>query len=88
MIAGSWRYDAAAKQIDVTLDQTQPGTPYRLPLDIGITVEGAAMRTEHVEFTQAHQSWRFAADAAPSAVMLDPATRLLFEAGPFTGAKN
>ena len=88
MIAGSWRYDAAAKQIEVTLDQTQPGTPYRLPLDIGITVEGAAMRTEHVEFTQAHQSWRFAADAAPSAITLDPATRLLFEPGPFTGAKN
>jgi aminopeptidase N len=88
MIAGSWRYDAAAKQIEVTLDQTQPGTPYRLPLDIGITVEGAAVRTEHVEFTQAHQSWRFAAGAAPSAIMLDPATRLLFEAGPFTGARN
>ncbi len=64
MIAGSWRYDATAKQIEVTLDQTEAGTPYRLPLDIGITVEGAAMRTEHVEFTQAHQSWRFAAGAA------------------------
>ena len=88
MIAGSWRYDAAAKQIEVTLDQTQPGTPYRLPLDIGITVEGAAMRTEHVEFTQAHQSWRFAADAAPSAIALDPATRLLFEPGSFAGVKN
>ena len=70
------------------LDQTQPGTPYRLPLDIGITVEGAAMRTEHVEFTQAHQSWRFAADAAPSAIALDPATRLLFEPGSFAGVRT
>jgi len=39
-IRGSWKYNAAAKQIEIELKQTQAGDPYRLPLEIGIT--GAA----------------------------------------------
>ena len=86
MISGSWHYDAAAKEIEVALDQSQAQTNkvYRLPIDIGITVDGtAAMRVKSVEFTQAHQSWRFAADKPPATVTLDPQTKLLFEPGPF-----
>jgi aminopeptidase N len=87
-ISGSWRYDAAAKQIEVTLDQSQAQTNkvYRLPVDVGITVDGApAMRIEAMDFSQPHQTWRFPSDKAPTAVTLDPQTKLLFEAGAFGG---
>jgi aminopeptidase N len=39
VVKGSWRYNAAAKQIEVDLQQVQPGDLYRLPLDIGVTAE-------------------------------------------------
>jgi len=42
------------------------------------------MRVENVDFNQAHQTWRFAADKAPTAVALDPQTKVLFEPGGFT----
>jgi aminopeptidase N len=86
-ISGSWRYDARAKQIELTLDQTQSGPPYRLSVDVGIAVDSAPIRIESVEFTQAHQTWRLASDKAPMSVTLDPSTRLLFEAGSF-GARG
>lgn len=37
VIRGTWRYDPAAKQIVVSLRQTQSGDPYRLLIDIGVT---------------------------------------------------
>jgi aminopeptidase N len=85
-ISGSWHYDAAEKQIEVTLDQSEAQTNkvYRLPIDVGITTDGApAMRIEAVELAQAHQTFRIASDKAPTAVTLDPQTKLLFEAGGF-----
>jgi aminopeptidase N len=37
-LAGHWRYDAAAKQVEVTLDQTQTTGVYRMPIDISVIV--------------------------------------------------
>jgi len=37
-LAGHWRYDAAAKQVEVTLDQTQTTGLYRMPIDVSVTV--------------------------------------------------
>jgi aminopeptidase N len=37
-LAGHWRYDAAAKQIEVTLDQTQTSGLYRMPIEVSVTV--------------------------------------------------
>ena len=84
-ISGSWRYDASGRQIELILDQTQGGQPYRLTMDVGIAVEGAQPRVESLEMTQAHQTWRLPSDKPPAAITLDPSTRVLFEAGPFTG---
>ncbi|HEX5475403.1 MAG TPA: M1 family metallopeptidase [Vicinamibacterales bacterium] len=83
-IGGTWAYDAAAHQIDIELDQRQPGDVYRLPLDIGITT-GQRTRVEHVEFAERHQVVHLPASAAPSAVVLDPDTRLLFQPAGFSG---
>ena len=40
-INGTWRYRPDDHKIELELKQVQPGEPYRLPLEIGITVEGA-----------------------------------------------
>lgn len=36
-VSGTWHYDPAAKQLTVTLDQKQPGDPYRMLIPLGIT---------------------------------------------------
>jgi aminopeptidase N len=84
-IDGTWRYDADAKQLSITLTQTVPaGGPFRLPLEIGIVAApGAVPRTGKVEFTNATQTFTMPSDAAPADVVLDPNTWLLFERGSF-----
>jgi aminopeptidase N len=37
-VRGAWRYDAGAKQVEVTLEQTQTSGLYRMPIELGITV--------------------------------------------------
>ncbi|HET9369036.1 MAG TPA: hypothetical protein VFO19_02265, partial [Vicinamibacterales bacterium] len=87
-IDGTWRYDADAKQLSITLTQTAPaGGPFRLPLEIGIVAApGAVPRIGKVEFTNATQTFTMPSDAAPADVVLDPNTWLLFERGSFVKA--
>lgn len=76
VIDGNWRYDAAAKRVVIELAQTQPGDAYRLPLEIGFTMDGAP-KIERVEFNQKQQRFEMTVDKEPLTVMLDPNTRLL-----------
>ena len=78
-LTGTWRWDAAAKQVIVELHQTQPGEPFRLPIEIGITIPGAKPRTERVDLSAREGRYVLAADAAPATVELDPNVRLLFD---------
>jgi aminopeptidase N len=36
-VRGSWHYDAAAKELQVTLDQTQTSGLYRMPIEVSVT---------------------------------------------------
>jgi aminopeptidase N len=36
-VHGGWHYDAAAKELQVTLDQTQTSDAYRMPIEVSIT---------------------------------------------------
>jgi aminopeptidase N len=97
-VRATWRYDAAARQIEVEIAQTHEGEPYRLPLEIGITVEGPSQpgrggqagpvvpqtRIERIELTGRAQRFTIASDRAPLAVTLDPNTWTLMDAA-FTG---
>ncbi len=80
VVEGGWRYDAAAKQVVIELAQTQPGEAYRLPLEIGLSVDGAPLRLEKLELTQKQQRFTLAAVREPAAVTLDPNTWMLMEA--------
>ena len=80
VIAGSWHFDAGARQVVVELTQSQPGGPLRLPIEIGISAEGRdATRIESVELTGPSQSFTFRAEAEPKAVVLDPGTWVLMD---------
>ena len=79
---GSWSYDAAAKQIRITIAQTQDGEPYRLPLEFGVTPAAAgaatpATRVERVEMTTKQATFSIAAETEPASVSFDPDTWLL-----------
>ncbi len=83
-IEGTWRYDAARRMVDVTVAQTQAADPYRLAIEVGVTDSaGAAPRVVRAEFSGRQATVSIPADAAPHAVVLDPGTWLLMDAGPF-----
>jgi aminopeptidase N len=76
-LTGTWEYDAARKQIVVDVRQVQSAEPYRLPLEIGIVTGTSPMRVERAEASLRETRLTFAAETAPSAVVLDPNTWLL-----------
>jgi aminopeptidase N len=79
-LEGSWRWDAAGRKVVIQLRQTQKGKPYRLPLEVGlVTDSGPVPRIEKIDLTQVNQRFEFAADSAPSDVVLDPNTWMLME---------
>jgi aminopeptidase N len=87
-LQGGWRYNAAAKQLEVTLDQTQTQGLYRMPIEIGITLppgaagtagaganRGAAapvVQITKIVVEQQHNVLRVPLEAAPVDVQLDP----------------
>ncbi|HEY2783892.1 MAG TPA: M1 family aminopeptidase [Fimbriiglobus sp.] len=80
VVDGTWRFDAATKKVIVELTQKQPGEPYRLPLELGITQDGvASQRIVKIELTKAKQTFEIDADAEPAAVVLDPNTWVLMQ---------
>jgi aminopeptidase N len=72
VVAGSWHYDQQARRVEIDLAQTQPGEPYRLPLEIGISGH-----IEKIELLQKQQHFSIAADKEPLDVQLDPNTWML-----------
>ena len=75
-----WHYDAAAKKVLLDLTQTEPGAPYRLPLEVGMSLPAApAPKIEKLQFTQKQQHFEIAADQEPAAVDLDPNIWLLID---------
>jgi aminopeptidase N len=81
-VDGGWSYDSASKKIIVEMAQTQPGEPYRLPLELGVMPDsgGGPVRVEKIDVTQAKQRFEIAADRAPKDVVLDPNVWMLMDA--------
>jgi aminopeptidase N len=83
-LEGRWRWDAAAKQVELTLTQAQAGEPFRLAVEIGLQANPQSpARVQKLELAARSGSYRLAAEQEPAAVLLDPGTWLLMEAGPF-----
>ncbi|MGO9919330.1 MAG: M1 family metallopeptidase [Isosphaeraceae bacterium] len=72
-IEGHWQYQADAKRLDIDLSQSQAGEPYRLPIEVGIQLEGATEpRIETIEVTEKKQRFELKLDKPPQSVALDP----------------
>ena len=83
-IEGTWRYDAAAKEVVVTVRQTQDAEPYRLSLGVGFVPAADALPVvRQVAIAQRETTMRFPVTAEPVAVVLDPAVWTLADFGAF-----
>ena len=82
-MSGSWRYDSAAKQIVVTVRQTQAGDPFRFTLGVGVS---GAPAIRQVEVAGRESTFSVPTDAEPASVVLDPGVWLLAELGSFQRA--
>jgi aminopeptidase N len=80
-LRGGWRYDAAAKQVQI--DLAQAGQPYRLPLEIALIGPTGQSRIERFELTEASGQFTIAAETEPASVVLDPNTWVLLEMAEF-----
>jgi aminopeptidase N len=75
VVEGQWRYDAASKKVILDLAQTQPGDPYRLPLEVAV-----GPKVGKIEMTTKQQRFEIPAEQSPESVVLDPNTWMLMEA--------
>ena len=81
VVEGSWQYRPEDKRIAIELAQVQSGDPYRLPLEISVSTDGAnEPRIEKLELTERKQHFDFLAEKTPSAVTLDPNCWILMKA--------
>jgi imidazolonepropionase-like amidohydrolase len=70
-VEASWSYDASAKQVHLTMAQTQTTGVYRMPIEVEVTTPGA--RSIHVvQLSGARQEFTIPSDVEPSNVSLDP----------------
>ena len=67
----AWRWDETAKRLTLRVRQTQPGAPFRMPLDVEFR-EGEDARREVVEVSRREQTFDFRLEKKPRAVAVDP----------------
>lgn len=81
-VAGDWTYDARAKQVRITLNQTQnDGSTFTMPLDIAVHLAGQAVPSMHrVQLTAQRNVFTIDAPSEPTDVRLDPNLWVLMEA--------
>jgi len=76
-----WSYDAKAKQLRLDIEQLQSGPAFRLPIELGIEVEGDPRpRLERIDVQKQHETLAIPLDRQPKSVTLDPRTYVLMDA--------
>lgn len=87
-VEGSWHYDAAAKQLHVTVNQVQSQGLYRMPIEVGIQLppgseaatgnpamrrfQGPEVLMRTIQVDKQENSLTIPLDTAPTDVQLDP----------------
>jgi len=81
-VAGQWRYNAAARQLELQLDQVQTdGSLFTMPLEVGIRAKGQAVETRHrVQLAAKSNRFTIPVAEAPESVRLDPGVWVLMDA--------
>jgi len=84
VLQGDWHYDASARQVVVTIRQTQAGEPYRLTVGVGVSATAGALPVvEQAEVAARETTIMIASAAEPASVVLDPNVSLLADFGAF-----
>lgn len=78
-VRAQWRWRAAQRQIDLELQQTQPHSFYRLPLEVALH---SPRGEEHRQVWMSERAQRIAlhADYEPERIVFDPKVKLLLRA--------
>jgi aminopeptidase N len=80
-VRAQWSYDAGARAVRIEAEQVQPGAPLRMPIEVGILVDGeAAPRNSTIEIKDRRQVFTIPLDRAPGSLVLDPRTFVLMDA--------
>lgn len=79
---GGWRYDAAAKTLEVDLQQVQDdGSTFQMPVQLGIYRAGQSQpQIEVLDVNDIQNTFSIPLDEAPEDVVLDPYIWVLMEA--------
>jgi aminopeptidase N len=77
-----WSWDEAAKQLRIEAEQLQAGPPFRLPIELGLELEGDEPRSrlERIELKERRETVTLALERAPKSVTFDPRTSVLMDA--------
>lgn len=70
-VDATWRYNAATKQLQLTMAQTQTTGVVRMPIEVLVTT-AAGGSTHVVQLKDKNQTFTIASEAEPTAVALDP----------------
>lgn len=95
-VQGSWHYDADAKQVQVTLEQTQTTGSYQMPIEVAVTTMETPQpptaragvtpqpvpveRVQVMRLSQQRQVFTFPAASEPVKVALDPNAWVMMQA--------
>jgi len=79
--SGNWKYDSKARQVKVTLNQSQTdGSVFRMPMEIGVYFKGQERPTiERVNVNEKSNVFTIHAEKEPEDVRLDPNVWVLME---------
>jgi aminopeptidase N len=78
-LAGAWQWNAATKQVIIDVQQTQPGEPFRFPIEFGIGMAEGPLLVQRGDVAGSTARFSFPVEREPTAVTIDPNVRLLFD---------
>lgn len=79
-LRAGWTYDAAAKEVRIEVEQLQPGAPLRMPIEVGLEVEGEpAPRVAKIEVRNQREVLTVPLEKTPKNLFFDPRTVVLMD---------
>lgn len=79
MLEWSWTYDSKSQSLEVTVDQTQPGDVFNVPLELGFYDANQTLpHVETVRLDKKSNKFNIKIGRKPAKIELDPNTNLLY----------
>ena len=72
----TWTYEAASQALSLTVNQTQPGSPFRLPLAVEVDLPDGPRRYL-LPLQDAQTTWQVQGIARPTALRINPGAEVL-----------